>query len=61
MITKSPIEFMKDEADQATFTKVILEKTPRDTKGLKYKMKERFASGLVGYFDSGLLQFRVQT
>lgn len=59
--TKAPVEFMPDENDQATFFKMILESTPQDSKGLKYKLKELYDKGLPGFFDTGRLVFRKVT
>ncbi len=38
--TKSPIEFVPDEADPDTFNKCILDRTPEDSKGTKFLLKE---------------------
>jgi hypothetical protein len=37
----------------------MLESTPEDAKGLKYKLKELYGQGLPGYFETGVLKFRV--
>jgi hypothetical protein len=59
IITKAPIEFMKNIADRSTFDTVLLESTPDDSKGTAYKLKEQLAKNLPGYFDSGILTFRI--
>ena len=59
LISKGPIEFMADEDAPETFEKMILESTPDDSKGLKYKLKELYGQGLPGYFETGVLKFRV--
>lgn len=59
LITKGPLEFMADESDPDTFITVLLEQTPDDQKGLKYKLQEMYTVGLPGFFQTGLLLFRV--
>jgi hypothetical protein len=59
LIVKGPIEFMPDEDDTATFESLLLETTPEDSKGLKYKLKEMYGQGLPGFFETGVLKFRV--
>lgn len=59
LVTKAPLEFMPDEDTPGTFYSVLLESTPDDQKGLKYKLKEQYGQGLPGYFETGVLKFRV--
>ncbi len=59
LTTKAPIEFMPDEDTPATFKKLLLERTPEDKNGIEYKLKEQVTRKLVGFFESGLLKFRV--
>lgn len=59
LINKTPVEFMPDENTPDTYHKVILESSPEDPKGAGYRLKPRYDIGLPGYFDSGLLKFRV--
>jgi hypothetical protein len=59
LTTKAPLEFMPDEDTPATYYSVMLEGTPDDSKGLKYKLKELYSQGLPGYFETGNLKFRV--
>lgn len=56
---KAPIEFMPNIDDRATFYTVILESTPDNQEGAGFKLKERFDVGMPGYFDTGVLVFRV--
>jgi hypothetical protein len=56
---KAPLEFIPDEDDTGTFISVVLESTPDDAKGLKFKLKEMYGDGLPGYFQTGALTFRV--
>ena len=59
LITKAPLEYMPDENTPATYQKVILESTPDDSNGTRYKLKELYGIGLPGYFETGILKFRV--
>lgn len=60
MTTLAPVEFMPDEDQPADFLKLRLESTPDDQgKGLKYKLKEQYGRGLPGYFNTGVLRWRV--
>lgn len=59
LITKAPIEFMADEDTPGTYEKMILESTPDSKDGVSFKLKERYDIGLPGYYDSGVLKFRV--
>lgn len=59
LTTKGPLEFMPDEDTPNTFYTVVLESTPDDNKGLRYKLKELYGQGLPGYFETGTLKFRV--
>lgn len=56
---KNKIEFMKDRDDTSSFFKLILERTREDSAGIGYKLRERTDIGLSGYFDTGIIRFRV--
>ena len=56
-VKKIDFEFMPDRDTEATFEKVILEKTPEDSKGVGYRLKEMLP--LAGYFSTGKLTLRV--
>lgn len=59
LVTKAPLEFMRDENDPSSFENIYLEGTPEDASmGLKFKIKEQYGRGLPGYFESGVLKFR---
>lgn len=58
-IQKKPLEFIPDSATLTTFYKVVLESTPGNSKGTGYKLDEQFSRGLVGYFETGVLKFRI--
>lgn len=61
LITKNRCEFMPDEDTPSTFESVILEKTPEGDKGTAYKLKEMYGKGLPGFYETGVLKFRVVT
>jgi len=56
---KSPIEFMPDKDTPSTYHRVILEASATDSDGTGYKLQEQFTRGLTGYYESGLLKFRI--
>lgn len=60
-ITKGDLEFMKDETDRATFQTIILESTPLSRTGTGYKLNELYGRGLAGYFETGLLKWRLKS
>lgn len=59
IVTKAPIEFMKSVEARSTYDTVLLEKTSDDSKGVMYKLKEQTSKNLPGYYDTGILTFRV--
>lgn len=56
---KCPIEYMADISDRETFESIILESTPDSRDGVGYKLREMYDKGLPGYFETGVLKFRV--
>jgi hypothetical protein len=54
---KRKIEFMKDKAATSTFSKCLLDSTSFDSKGLGFKLTE--VEGVVGFYRSGILKFRL--
>lgn len=56
---KNRIEFMPNSSDTSSFYSVILESTTEDSKGVGYRLKELYGRGLPGFFETGLLKFRV--
>lgn len=59
LIKRGGIEFMPDESDVNTFYKCILESTPEDGKGVKFKLKEETGKNLPGFYTTGKLEFRI--
>ena len=57
-ITKAKMEFIPDRDNNSTFTKVILERTPTNNRGVGFVVRELFNRNLAGYFETGRLQFR---
>lgn len=53
------VEFMPDKDTESTYYRLSLESSSGDSNGLGYKLQEQYARGLTGYFESGLLKFRV--
>ena len=58
-VTKGRIEFNKNSSDPSSFETLVLESTEEDSRGVDYKLKELYSRNLIGYFESGLLRFRV--
>lgn len=56
---KYEIDFYPDKNDVTVYYRVVLESSPADSKGTGFKLEEQYTRGLVGYFESGLLKFRV--
>jgi hypothetical protein len=59
--TVKPVEFMEDEDVPGTYETLVIEKTPAESKGTQYKLIELYDKGLVGFFETGTLTFRVLT
>lgn len=56
---KKDLEFIPDRSDPATFYKILLESTEESKDGTGYRLKELYAQGLVGYYETGKLVFRL--
>lgn len=59
LILGGPCEFIPDSSDPSVFDKVLLDSTANDGNGLGYKLQEQYGRGLAGYFETGLLKFRI--
>lgn len=59
LTTNAPVEFMPNEGDTSEFSKVILESYPGFNDGTGFKLKELYDKGLPGFFETGVLKFRV--
>ena len=58
--TLAPIEFMEDKDTPSQFVSLELESTPDSEMGVGFKLYERHGDQLPGYFDTGILKFRVR-
>jgi hypothetical protein len=61
LVNKGPIEFIPDIQNPGTYKNCVLESTPESKDGVNFKLKEKFSSGLIGYYSTGLLTFREVT
>lgn len=59
--TRADLEFMPDRDDVNTYVKCILDSTPESKDGISFKLKEQYSKGLIGYWDTGVLKFRLVT
>jgi hypothetical protein len=56
---KKKIEFMPDVNSRGVFKTLLLESTEESSDGVGYRLKELYSDGLAGYYETGLLVFRV--
>lgn len=56
---KKDLEFIPDRTDKNTFYTVLLESTEESRDGTGYRLKELYPQGLVGYYETGKLTFRI--
>jgi hypothetical protein len=56
---KSKIEFIPDRDKPEEFQTFVLESTASNRSGLGYELREKTGEGLIGYFTTGLLTFRL--
>lgn len=59
LMDKNYVEFMPDSAAPSTYYRVVLEQAPGASDGSGYKLQEQYGRGLAGYFESGILTFRI--
>jgi hypothetical protein len=59
LITKGRFEFMVDINDSNEFLTLILERSPEDQNGTRYKLKEQVSRNLPGIYETGILICRV--
>lgn len=59
LTTKARVEWIEDEDTPGTFESVILESTEENKDGIAYRLKEQYGQGLPGFFETGILKFRV--
>lgn len=58
-INKYTVEFMPDSSTPSTYYRVVLENSSGGKDGMGYKLQEQYTKGLVGYFETGILTFRI--
>lgn len=58
IVTKAPIEFIRDSEDANSFDECFLESTAKDKSGTGFVLKELYARKLIGYWESGTIKFR---
>lgn len=56
---KIPVEFMKSVDDKNSYETLLLEKTRGSSKGIGYELKELYGQNLIGYYETGKMEFRV--
>jgi len=58
-VTRAPLEFMPDKNLPNIFYKIILESTTDSQTGTGYKIKELYDKNLPGYYDTGIIKWRL--
>lgn len=56
---KNAVEFMPNKDDVTNYYRIVLESSPGAADGSGYKLLEKYGDGLPGYFDTGVLTFRI--
>jgi hypothetical protein len=56
---KNNVEFMPDRDVPGTYFRVVLESAPGAGDGSGFKLLEQYGRGLTGYFETGILKFRI--
>ena len=59
LMKKGKVEFMPDISDVNTFYNLICEKIPASQSGTGFLLKEHTDKGLPGWYETGVLSFRV--
>jgi len=59
LMDKNYVEFMPDKDQPSTYFRLVLDSAPGGSDGMGYKLQEQFARGLTGYWESGILTFRI--
>jgi len=58
LITKSPLEYMKDKTNRSVFDTVLLERTRQSRTGTSYRLQEQVGQGFEEHYTTGRLTFR---
>lgn len=56
---KKPVNYIEDILYPATYQTMILDSTPDNKDGTGYKLKELYDKNLPGFFETGILVFRL--
>lgn len=59
LIYKYEIEFFPNEDNDTNYYRLVLESAPGESKGTGYLLEEQFSKNLKGYYETGVLKFRV--
>lgn len=59
LMNKNNVEFMPDKDSPGTYYRVVLESAAGAGDGSSYKLLEQYGRGLTGYFETGILTFRI--
>lgn len=59
LILKKPVNYIEDEIYPSTYQTMILDSTPDSKDGTGYKLKELYDKNLPGFFETGILVFRL--
>ena len=58
-MNKYAVEFMPDKDTPSTYYRLVLESAQGSSDGMGYKLQEQYAKGLSGYYETGVLTFRI--
>lgn len=59
LISKNELEFLPDKESPNSYYTVLLESTPQSDKGTGFKIREMYDRDLVGWYETGVLKFRI--
>jgi hypothetical protein len=59
IMDKNYIEFIPDPSSPDIYYRIVLESAPGSSDGMGYKLQEQYARGLTGYWETGVLTFRI--
>lgn len=59
LMDKNYIEFMPDASAPNIYYRLVLESAAGSSDGMGYKLQEQYARGLTGYWETGVLTFRI--
>lgn len=59
LMNKNYIEFMPDKDSPNNYFRLVLESATGSSDGTGYKLQEQYGKGLTGYWETGILTFRI--